>query len=43
MKKLEQLPEGQFREKVLNFALNSPQKTINLKQFDQEFYGQERR
>jgi nucleoid-associated protein len=36
------MPEGQFREKVLNFALNSPQKTINLKQFDQEFYGQEK-
>ena len=34
------MQESQFREKVLNFALNNPQKTINIKEFDQAFYGQ---
>jgi len=35
----EVMEESQFREQVLNFAMNSPQKTINVKQFEQEFYG----
>ena len=38
----EVMGEGQFREQVLNFAMNSPQKTINIKQFDQEFYGEKK-
>ena len=35
----EQMEEGRFREKVLNFAMQSPQKTINLEHFGQELYG----
>jgi nucleoid-associated protein YejK len=35
----EVMPESQFREQVLNFAMSSPQKTINIKEFDKEFYG----
>ncbi len=35
----ETMEEGRFREKVLNFAMQSPQKTINLEQFGQEIYG----
>lgn len=35
----EKMEEGRFREKVLNFAMQSPQKTINLEHFGQEMYG----
>ena len=35
----ETMPEENFREEVMNFALNSPQKMIEVKKFDQEFYG----
>jgi nucleoid-associated protein YejK len=35
------MEESRFREKVLQFAMSSPQKTINIEQFDQEFYGSE--
>ncbi len=35
----ETMEEGRFREKVLHFAMQSPQKTINLEQFGQELYG----
>ena len=35
----EEMEEGRFREKVLNFAMQSPQKTINLQHFGQEIYG----
>ncbi len=35
------MEESRFREKVLQFAMSSPQKTINIGEFDQEFYGQE--
>ncbi|MCB0585038.1 MAG: nucleoid-associated protein, partial [Phaeodactylibacter sp.] len=35
----EKMEEGRFREKVLNFAMQSPQKTINLEHFGQELYG----
>lgn len=35
----ETMEEGRFREKVLNFAMQSPQKTINLEHFGQELYG----
>lgn len=30
--------EGEFREAVVKFAMKSPEKTIDLKKFDQEFY-----
>lgn len=33
------LTEGEFREKVMNFALESPRQTIQLEQFDKAFYG----
>lgn len=35
----EAVPEVAFREQVLQFAMDSPHKTINLKEFDQTFYG----
>ncbi len=35
----EAMEEGRFHEKVLQFAMQSPLKTINLQQFGQEFYG----
>jgi len=34
----EAMEEGQFREKVLQFANSSPQKVINIDEFEQEFY-----
>lgn len=33
------ITEGEFREKVMNFALESPRQTIELEQFDKTFYG----
>lgn len=30
--------EGEFREAVVKFAMNSPDKTIDLKKFDERFY-----
>lgn len=33
------ITEGEFREKVMNFALESPRQTIEVEQFDKTFYG----
>lgn len=35
------MQEEQFRDKVLKFASQSPQKVIELEKFDQHFYGSE--
>ncbi|MEZ5039076.1 MAG: nucleoid-associated protein [Saprospiraceae bacterium] len=35
------ISEGEFREAVVKFAMKSPEKTIDLKKFDQEFYAGE--
>lgn len=35
----EPVPEGDFREEVVNFAMKNPQKTINLQAFNEQFYG----
>ncbi len=32
------IQEGEFREAVVKFAMNSPDKTIDLKKFDERFY-----
>jgi len=37
----EAMEEGRFREKVLQFANSSPQKVINIDEFEQEFYKNE--
>lgn len=37
----EPMQEGAFREEVMNFALKSPQKMIELKKFDETFYGEQ--
>ncbi len=37
----EAMEEGRFREKVLQFANSSPQKVINIEEFEQEFYKNE--
>jgi len=34
----ETVKEGEFREAVVKFAMNSPDKTIDLKKFDERFY-----
>ncbi|MCB0572406.1 MAG: nucleoid-associated protein [Phaeodactylibacter sp.] len=36
----QQMDESRFREKVLQFAMSSPQKTINVGHFEKEFYGE---
>ncbi|MCB0554418.1 MAG: nucleoid-associated protein, partial [Phaeodactylibacter sp.] len=36
------MEESRFREKVLQFAMNSPQKTIHVGHFEKEFYGEEK-
>lgn len=33
------MPEGEFREEVMKYALQSPQKMIEVEQFDKKFYG----
>lgn len=33
------ITEGEFREKVMHFALDSPRQTIAVEQFDKTFYG----
>lgn len=33
------ISEGEFREKVMNFALESPRQMIQVEQFDKTFYG----
>ncbi|GJM34846.1 MAG: hypothetical protein DHS20C18_38470 [Saprospiraceae bacterium] len=38
----EMVQESQFREQVLNFAMRSPQKTISIAAFDDEFYGEQK-
>ena len=35
------MPEQEFREKVLKFASQSPQKVIALEKFDEHFYGED--
>jgi len=35
----EMMQEGTFREEVMNYALKSPQKMIEVEKFDQQFYG----
>ena len=37
----EAMPQQQFHEKVLQFANSSPQKVINIEEFEQEFYRNE--
>lgn len=34
------MEESRFREKVLQFAMNNPQKTIHVGHFEKEFYGE---
>lgn len=35
------MPEQQFQEKVMGFAMKNPEKVIKLEDFNQEFYGSE--
>ena len=35
------MEERQFQEKVMNFAMRSPEKVIKIEDFNQEFYGDE--
>ncbi len=37
----EQWNEHQFQEKAVHFAMQNPHKTVNLEQFNQQFYGEQ--
>lgn len=37
----QKMGEDEFRAEVLQFALRNPQKTINIEQFEKEFYGEQ--
>jgi len=37
----EKMEEEEFRAEVLNFAMRNPQKTIDVAQFEQNFYGEQ--
>lgn len=37
----EKLPAEVFQERALNFAVSNPSRTVNLKAFEQAFYGEE--
>lgn len=39
----EVMPEHRFHQEVYNFAMSNPQKTIHLDEFNEHFYGDDRR